>query len=360
MGNAILNMKKSLLILVMPFIIVMFTSCKEPKKEPVQEQRIDMSDFYVHTTPKDDKETTKALQNRSLKKTCHTMVVLNRQLRASPQLEKKLYDVEYRTRVFLTSKQQAQDTINTNSVEDIDVAPIEDSLGIINIPVYIHIIYPDSSHISNAQIESQLDVLNADFKNVNTDQLPTGTTFVNDATNAGFKFTLAGTFRHSDPTNSWGTDDYIKEIYPPITPKTHLNVWVCNIGNGILGYAQFPGGNEDTDGIVIAGDFFGVTSGPYGSGRTATHEVGHYLNLRHVWGDGNCNRDDFVADTPLSDRSNGGCPTYPIIHCNTADMTMNYMDYTNDVCMYMFTDGQRNRMRAIFAPDGPRHSMIVN
>ena len=132
----------------------------------------------------------------------------------------------------------------------------------------------------------------------------------------------------------------------------------------ILGYAQFPGGATATDGVVLGKNFFGVvTGGPYnneyGGGRTATHEVGHWLNLRHIWGDGRCKRDDFVADTPNSDRSNSGCPEYPTVHCRSADMTMNYMDYTFDRCMYMFSNGQNDRMRAMFASGGARESFVA-
>ena len=239
-----------------------------------------------------------------------------------------------------------------------------DQNGIINIPVYIHIIYPDGTDVNGSvkddQVTSQMDTLNADFRNTNVNQLPPGTTFANDATDAGFKFTLVKTFRYDDPKTSWGTNNSVKADYPPITPETHMNIWVCNIGGGILGYAQFPGGNSATDGIVLGGDYFGYTGGIYGAGRTATHEVGHYLNLRHIWGDGRCRQDDFVLDTPTADSSNGGCPTFPSVSCKTADMTMNYMDYTYDACMYMFTDGQRNRMRPIFATGGARAAMAGN
>ena len=233
-------------------------------------------------------------------------------------------------------------------------------MGVINIPVYIHIVYPNPSVISQAQINSQMATLNADFRNMNTSQLPEGTTFANDATDAGFSFSLAGTFENPDDKSSWGTNNSVKSAYPPVTPETHMNIWVCNIGGGILGYAQFPGGNAATDGIVLGGDYFGNTTAPYGLGRTATHEVGHYFNLRHIWGDGRCRQDDFVTDTPSSDSSNGGCPTFPSVSCKSADMTMNYMDYTYDACMYMFTDGQRNRMRPIFAPGGNRAAMAGN
>ncbi|WP_372793718.1 M43 family zinc metalloprotease, partial [Lutibacter sp.] len=98
--------------------------------------------------------------------------------------------------------------------------------------------------------------------------------------------------------------------------------------------------------------------GQYGHGRTATHEIGHWLNLRHIWGDGRCRQDDFVTDTPSSDGPNYGCPSYPTVNCQSNDMTMNYMDYTDDNCMYMFSKGQNDRMRTIFASGGSRVSFV--
>ena len=145
-----------------------------------------------------------------------------------------------------------------------------------------------------------------------------------------------------------------------VDPQHYLNIWIVNnmpyMGGNILGYAQFPGGNWATDGIVLDHRFVGNTS--YSTGRTATHEIGHWLNLRHIWGDGRCKQDDFVTDTPSSDRSNGGCPAYPTVHCRSADMTMNYMDYVYDDCMYMFTDGQNDRMRSLFSEGGDRIGFI--
>ncbi len=351
-------MKK--VLLSMAAVAMLFTACSENSNDADQEQQIDMSDFYVYTDADTD-EAAKQAQGKSNSKSCYAMVNLNRQLNQNPGLEKKMYDVEYHTRKFIASKGKpggGGGPGGGSGDTDVDVLPIQDNLGVIDIPVYIHIVYPDANSISNAQVNSQMATLNADFRDINTNQLPSGTTFANDATDAGFSFTLAGTFRHNDSRSSWGTNDAVKAAYPPITPDTHLNIWVCEIGGGILGYAQFPGGNASTDGVVLGGDYFGNTSGVYGLGRTGTHEVGHYFNLRHIWGDGRCNRDDFVADTPKSDRSNGGCPSFPTTHCKSADMTMNYMDYTYDACMYMFTDGQRNRMRALFAPGGARASMI--
>lgn len=134
---------------------------------------------------------------------------------------------------------------------------------------------------------------------------------------------------------------------------------MCNLSGGLLGYAQFPGGAASTDGVVVQySSLPGGSSKPYGKGRTATHEVGHWLNLRHIWGDASCGN-DFVGDTPTQQTSNHGCLTYPHITCgNQSDMSMNYMDYTDDVCMYMFSTGQSTRMNALFASGGARASLL--
>ncbi|RYF77048.1 MAG: zinc metalloprotease, partial [Cytophagaceae bacterium] len=149
----------------------------------------------------------------------------------------------------------------------------------------------------------------------------------------------------------------------PIDPAHNLNIWICNIGGGILGYAQFPGGSAATDGVVIGPQYFGNTgyvAAPYDKGRTATHEIGHWLNLRHIWGDASCGN-DLVADTPTQQTANYGCPSFPHVTCGNGangDMYMNYMDYTNDPCMYMFTNGQTTRSRALFASDGVRNTFV--
>jgi len=146
----------------------------------------------------------------------------------------------------------------------------------------------------------------------------------------------------------------------------YLNMWVCpEIMDGprtLLGYAQFPGGLPATDGVAIIHNAFGTSgtaSPPFNLGRTATHEVGHWLDLFHIWGDQvGCSTDDQVADTPRQDRENFGTPSFPHITCNNGpngDMFMNYMDYVDDAAMFMFTPGQVARVRATLA--GPR-SMI--
>lgn len=340
-----------------------FIGCQDNSTDITSEQqsKIDMSNFYVHTDEYESKSATKE------DKQCYSMQVLNRQLVENKGLYKKMYDIEYATRKFITAKGKPTKpggggNGGGSSSSDIDVLPINDGLGTLNIPVYVHIVLPNANNVTNSQIQAQMNVLNSDFNNSNVNQLPSGATdFVNDATVSDITFSLAGTFRHDNSTTSWGTNDAVKAAYPPITPSTHLNIWVCEIGGGILGYAQFPGGSAATDGVVLLHSTLpGGSAAPYNLGRTATHEVGHYLNLRHIWGDGRCRQDDFVTDTPSSDGANYGCPSFPTVNCKTTDMTMNYMDYTDDSCMYMFTDGQRNRMRALFASGGSRESLAGN
>ena len=341
-----------------------FIGCQENTTDLVLNEQtgVDMSDFYLHT------DQDEAKSNSKNQKQCYSMQVLNRQLDENPGLYKKMYAIEYATRKSTNAKGKPTkpgDGGGTSSSGDVDVLPINDGLGIINIPVYVHIVYSNANqNISAAQVGSQITVLNADFRKANNDlNLPSGSTFENDATDSEIEFTLAGTFRYSDSRTSWGTSNAVKGAYPPVTPSTHLNIWVAEIGGGILGYAQFPGGNASTDGVVISPQYFGNTgfvAAPFDKGRTATHEVGHYLNLRHIWGDGRCRQDDFVTDTPSSNAPNYGCPSFPIENCKTTDMTMNYMDYTNDECMYMFTDGQHNRMRSIFASGASRASLAGN
>lgn len=250
--------------------------------------------------------------------------------------------------------------------------------GTLTIPVIVHVIYSNAQeNISDAQIQSQIDVLTADFRRLNSDAGSVPAEFAPVAVDSDIEFTLAQITRTSSSRTSWGTNDAMKLPsqggVAPINPSENMNVWVCNIGGGILGYAQFPGGSASTDGIVISPQYFGsrelqpagenfFLSAPFDKGRTGTHEVGHYLNLRHIWGDGNCNADDFVADTPTAGAPNYGCPSYPSRSCNnnggfSSDMFMNYMDYVDDACMFMFSAGQKARMDALFEPGGARENL---
>ncbi|MBQ0733772.1 zinc metalloprotease [Aquimarina celericrescens] len=278
---------------------------------------------------------------------CFSSEILEKQLAENPEMFKRLAQIEDQTKRF--------------SEEDLK-APN----GTIEIPVIVHVIYrTNQQNISNAQIRSQIDVLNRDFSATNSDVSNVPSEFRSRVANANFRFTLKQVTRKRSSRSSWGTNDRMKFAsgggVNAIDTRRNLNIWVCNIGGGILGYAQFPGGRTATDGVVISPQYFGTqgfVSSPFDRGRTATHEVGHWLNLRHIWGDGNCNRDDRVADTPVSNGPNYGCPRYPTVRCGSNDMTMNYMDYVDDRCMYMFTNGQKNRMRALFSPGGPRETLL--
>lgn len=244
----------------------------------------------------------------------------------------------------------------------------------VNIPVVVHVVYNTTAqNISDAQIISQMDVLNEDFRKMNADKVKVPAAFSSVAADCNITFCLAkkdpngnsttGIIRKYTSTTSF-IDDKVKSsttggstAWPS---SKYLNIWVCNLGDGLLGYAQFPGGPAATDGVVMLYTAFGRVgnvAAPYNKGRTATHEVGHWLNLRHIWGDANCGN-DYVNDTPTQQTSNYGCPSYPHVTCsNSGDMSMNYMDYVNDACMYMFTSGQSSRMNALFASTGARYSL---
>ncbi|HKG22285.1 MAG TPA: zinc metalloprotease, partial [Blastocatellia bacterium] len=149
----------------------------------------------------------------------------------------------------------------------------------------------------------------------------------------------------------------------PWPTDRYLNLWVCNLGGGLLGYAQFPGGPAETDGVVITHRGFGTNGtaqAPFNLGRTATHEVGHFLNLRHIWGDTeDCSGTDFVADTPNAAGPNFAKPIFPKVSCRNGpngDMFMNYMDYTDDDSMFMFTAQQVARMHATL--EGFRNALV--
>jgi hypothetical protein len=345
-------MKK--LFLLFAILALAIVACQDNSDDvaPTQEAlSIDMSDFYLYT----DDDLSGRNSNASNNDKCYSMKVLNKQLDENPGLYKKMYNIEKHTRTFIAAKGKPTKPGGGNGGGGTTPTPYE---GTINIPVYVYVVYANASqNISDTQINSQISVLNADFNDTNYNDVPAE--FQSLGADIDINFTLATVNRQANSTSSWGTNNAVKNAYPAV--PGHLTIWVANIGGGILGYAQFPGGSASTDGVVISPQYFGTTgtaTAPFNLGRTATHEVGHWLNLRHIWGDGRCKQDDFVADTPSSDGPNYGCPSYPTVNCRSNDMTMNYMDYTDDACMNMFTEGQKDRMRAIFATGGARESLV--
>ena len=244
------------------------------------------------------------------------------------------------------------------------------SRAVITIPVVFHVVYNTSAeNLSDAELQSQLQVLNEDFRRLNADADNTWP----QAADTQIEFCLANVDPNGATTNgitrthtnrtSFGSNDDVKfnssgghDAWPA---DKYLNFWVCDLSGGLLGYAQFPGGPANTDGVVCDYKYTGriAATPPFHLGRTATHEVGHYLNLRHIWGDGGCGVDDFVADTPNAGGSNVGCATGHV-SCGSVDMVENYMDYSDDACMNLFTAGQSTRMNAIFSPGGARYSLL--
>lgn len=356
------------LIFSMAVLALAIIACQDNTNEisPTQESlSVDMSDFYVYT---DDNDLSAKGTNNSTGDKCYTMKVLNRQLKENPGLENKMFNIEKHTRTFIASKKPdnpggGNGNGNGNGNGGDGGEDPEPPSGIITIPVIINILEDDNHIVTQSHINSQIDILNEDFNNNNSNTSGVPNEFSSLVADCNITFTLAGVIRKASTKSSWGTNDAMKYSSQgginASDTSTYLNIWVCEIGGGILGYAQFPGGSTTTDGVVVGSDFFGENNagGVYGHGRTATHEVGHWLNLRHIWGDGRCKRDDFVSDTPSSDRPNYGCPG-PVTHCRTRDMTMNYMDYVYDDCMYMFTEGQNDRMRALFSTGGERESFV--
>jgi hypothetical protein len=248
------------------------------------------------------------------------------------------------------------------------------------INVVVHVLYhTDEENISEEQIFSQIEVLNKDFRSKNEDVSKVPEVWSSLVADTNIEFRLAvkdpnggestGITRTSTSVKSFGTDNTMKAGatagIDPWPTDAFLNIWVCNLGASLLGYAQFPGGPPETDGVVIDYRAFGTTGTakePFNLGRTATHEIGHYLNLSHIFGDGrgnSCNDTDNVEDTPNQLGPNYQKPTFPSISCNNSpngDMFMNYMDYVDDVCMYMFTEGQAARMNATIY--GPRATLF--
>ena len=282
---------------------------------------------------------------------CSTMDQLEQRMAADPSIELAMEEIERQTEEAIANGTTAE-------------------RAVITIPTVVHVVYKtNAQNISEAQIQSQMQVLNDDFRRMNSD----ANNVWSQAADTEIEFCLASVDPNGNPTNgitrtytnttSFSGDavKYDNQGGKSAWPRgSYLNMWVCNLGGGILGYAQFPNsGSAATDGVVIGYNYFGTTgaaTAPFDGGRTTTHEVGHWLNLYHIWGDGGCNVDDNVSDTPSSDAANYGCATGHV-SCNSTDMVQNYMDYSDDACMNLFTAGQRTRMRAVLTGNGFRASL---
>ena len=250
---------------------------------------------------------------------------------------------------------------------------------VIIIPVVVHVLYnTNEQNISDEQIISQITSLNKDYRRLNADTVNTPGAFKSVAADTRIQFCLAkidpqgnyttGIIRKYTKTQQFLTDDAMKFSSKggddSWDATRYLNIWVCNLFGRTLGYGVLPGSPLDRDGVVIKYNAFGTTgrlTEPYTKGRTATHEIGHWLGLKHLWGDSTCG-DDGIADTPPQETSNTYCPGFPhLSSCSinsSGDMFMNFMDFTDDACMNLFTEGQKNAMRTLFKSGGPRNSFL--
>ena len=258
---------------------------------------------------------------------------------------------------------------------------------VVKIPVVVHVVFAAADeNISDAQVKSQIDALNRDYRKKNTDISKVPAPFKSLVADAQIEFALATRDPNGSPTTGITRTQTAKQQFDShkndikfastgghdAWPRDkYLNLWTAktvvdpNVG-ALLGYAQFPGGAAATDGVVISSEAFGTlgtAQDPFNLGRTATHEIGHWFNLLHIWGDdnGGCSGSDNVPDTPNQADHNFQKPTFPHITCQNGpngDMFMNYMDYVDDGAMFMFTKGQVARMRV--ALNGPRASLLTS
>ena len=264
--------------------------------------------------------------------------------------------------------------------------------GVITIPVVVHVIHHDassnpkigtSSNISDNQIYSQIRVLNEDFRRK---QNTNGFNTWDIGADVEIEFCLASYSPTGEPTTGinrvynsktkWKTTDDRELKSLIMWPNdSYLNIWVTEL-EGVLGYARYPVGtslygiadqfDESLDGVVIDHRAFGTNGSAtylYNLGRTATHEIGHWFGLLHVWGgnEGDVCGDDYVQDTPWDEGPNNDTDCTDSSTCtgeSVADITSNYLDFSNDRCMNLFTKGQKQRMLQAIAQSPSRNKIL--
>jgi hypothetical protein len=291
---------------------------------------------------------------------CDAYTYQQAELRNNPSLAEKIRGIES----FIKQK------------EANNAALLRGEEAVIKIPVVVHILYhTPEEKISDASVMSQLEALNKNFRRRNADSVNTPDRFRPYAADCGIEFQLAtsdirrksttGIIRKYTPITKWKMDDKMKFSASmgddAWDAGSYLNIWVCQLDR-LAGYASFPGGDAAKDGLVVDTDAFGTLNpgNGYDLGKTAVHETGHWLGLKHLWGDENCG-DDGVDDTPKQASYTIGCPSNIRVTCGNGpngDMYMNYMDFTSDACTNMFSKGQKTRMRALFEAGGSRYSLL--
>lgn len=287
------------------------------------------------------------------KRLCGTMSAFIRQLELNPELRAVQRRLESATR----ARRGTDDIVRR---------------GLLRIPVIVHVVFnTDEENISDEQIHSQIAVLNQDFRASNADIAGVPAVWRGLVTDAQLEFDLADVTRtRTERTSFTDVGDFMKFEasggHDVVDPERNLNIWVCNL-EPWLGYAYLPPITPEIDGVVIGYKYFGTIGtaiSPFNLGRTTTHEIAHYLNLLHLWGDDSpiCTDSDLIEDTPNQAEPNFNSPTFPSISCGNGpngDMFMNYMDYVDDDSMFMFTAQQVQRMRTALAENRPDLGTVV-
>ena len=294
-----------------------------------------------------------SMYSQTQRPTCATMQHLTYLKQQNPQLESEMEHYNAQLKEWMVAN---SDNFRTSKT-------------VITVPIVFHVLYNTTAeNISDAEVKSQLDAMNADFMGTNADastNIPS--VFKGVADNPQIQFCLAQRTPDGKPTTGIIHKSTTKTSFTDTgdpakysskggddawDPQKYFNFWICDLGTALIGYAEFPTGTASkTFGVVSNYKYTGTIGAakPFDKGRIGAHEGGHCFDLYHIWGDASCG-DDGVSDTPTQKQETSGCPTYPHVSCGNSpngDMFMNFMDYTDDVCLAMFTKGQVDRMVAV-------------
>jgi hypothetical protein len=299
-------------------------------------------------------------ETRIIPQRCGTMETLELQWRTNPSLKKKFEEERDR---FNTALRAGSYRLAATQQQQ------NGNRAYITIPIVFHIVLPNPALVTDAQVLAQLDTLNKDYAGLNGDSVKVPSWFKSVFGQSGIQFCLAQQTPNGEPTTGIeriattktsfsNADNGVKHASTGGAdnwdPSSYFNVWICPLSNQILGYATFPGSGPDNEQGVVA-DYRSLPGGSlpgYNGGKTITHETGHYFNLYHIWGDddGLCTGSDFIDDTPNQANSSSACSsgikTDNCTPSGTGIMYQNYMDYTLDDCLVMFTVDQVARMES--------------